>query len=234
MFNLEQYETVDERLEKFWEKYPDGRIDTEIVVINEDRCVIKAYLWKTFLDSVPYASGIAEERLGSSHINKTSFVENCESSAIGRALHTGGISKHSDGKPRPSQSEMAKVQRLSEKPSQAKPAPKLEQQSSVADSPTFPADPWETYTSVLGGETAEPKQLSAQELIQQELDGSVYHEELCAHGQMLNKQGTSKAGKEYFGFVCPARGEGKCPDSVNVWYRIGPDGRWVRPIKGDE
>ena len=112
MFNLANYETVDERLEKFWKAYPDGRIATEIELITDDRCIVKAYIYKTFLDSVAFATGIAEERSTDRGVNSTSFVENCESSAIGRALHTGGISKHSDGKPRPSREEMAKVERL--------------------------------------------------------------------------------------------------------------------------
>ena len=61
MFDLSQYETVDQRLEKFWAKYPDGAIITELVAHKDDRFIFKASVYKTFADSVPFATGFAEE-----------------------------------------------------------------------------------------------------------------------------------------------------------------------------
>ena len=111
MFNLDNYETVDERLEKFWEKYPDGRIATELVTAQDGRYIVQAFIYKTYADPVAFATGLAEETISTRGVNATSACENAESSAIGRALHTGGISKHSEGKPRASREEMVKVTR---------------------------------------------------------------------------------------------------------------------------
>jgi predicted metalloprotease with PDZ domain len=57
MFNLADYETVEVRLEKFIKDYPDFRIATELEVVEKDRYIVKAYLYKTFTDSVAWTTG---------------------------------------------------------------------------------------------------------------------------------------------------------------------------------
>lgn len=102
------YEPVEARIHKFWAEHPDGRIHTEIVLINETEIVIKASVYADRDDTRPVAIDFAQETRNSSPVNKLSFVENCATSAIGRALATFAYSPK--GK-RPSREEMEKVQR---------------------------------------------------------------------------------------------------------------------------
>ena len=102
------YEPVESRIHKFWAEHPDGRIHTEIVLINETEIVIKASVFADRDDPRPVAIDFAQETRNSSPVNKLSFVENCATSAIGRALATYAYSPK--GK-RPSREEMEKVQR---------------------------------------------------------------------------------------------------------------------------
>lgn len=103
------YEPVDSRIHKFWETFPNGRIHTEIVLINETEIVIKASVYTDRDDPRPAAIDFAQETRNSSPVNKHSFVENCATSAIGRSLSTLGFS--AKGK-RPSREEMQKVERV--------------------------------------------------------------------------------------------------------------------------
>jgi hypothetical protein len=111
-FNLSEYQTVQERIDLFWLKYPNGRLYTELVSFTPDQVVFKAECYANKDDVYPLAVDYAEERLGSSPVNKTSFLENCSSSATGRALSLLGHEFSPKAK-RPSQAEMSKVQRLS-------------------------------------------------------------------------------------------------------------------------
>lgn len=105
-FNLESYETVQERLDSFWIRYPDGRVNTQLIHQGDKTFVVVASLYRdTLAESVPFAMGMAEEVIDSSPVNKTSALENCETSAIGRALRNGGIGKQA------SREEMEKVER---------------------------------------------------------------------------------------------------------------------------
>jgi hypothetical protein len=112
-FDLSQYQTVQERIDLFWRKYPNGRLYTELVSFTPDQVVFKAEVYANKDDVYPLTVDYAEERLGSSPVNKTSFLENCSSSATGRALSLLGHEFSPKAK-RPSASEMSKVQRLSQ------------------------------------------------------------------------------------------------------------------------
>jgi hypothetical protein len=106
-FDLSSYEPVSERITKFWAKYPQGRLHTEIVLINETEVVVKASAFTDKDDARAAAIDFAQETRNSSHINKNNFLENASTSAIGRVLNTVGIS--SKGGKRPSREEMIKV-----------------------------------------------------------------------------------------------------------------------------
>jgi hypothetical protein len=112
-FDLSQYQTVQERIDLFWAKYGNGRLNLEIVLINETQVVMKAEVYLDKADEKPAAVDYAEERLGTSHINKVSFVENCATSAYGRAISALGGEFSPKGK-RPSAQEMDKVNRVTE------------------------------------------------------------------------------------------------------------------------
>ena len=111
-FNLNEYQTVQERIDLFWLKYPNGRLYTELVSFTPEQVVFKAECYANKDDVYPLAVDYAEERLGSSPVNKTSFLENCSTSALGRCISLLGNEFSPKGK-RPSASEMSKVARLS-------------------------------------------------------------------------------------------------------------------------
>ena len=111
-FNLSEYQTVQERIDLFWQKWSSGRINVELVSFTPEQVVFKAEVYLHKDDLYPATVDFAEERLGSSPVNKTSFVENCATSAVGRAISMLGGEFSPKGK-RPSASEMSKVARLS-------------------------------------------------------------------------------------------------------------------------
>jgi hypothetical protein len=109
-FNLDDYEPVASRLDRFLKAHPDARVITDLVHYLSDIAVFKAELW---LDGEIIATGWAEEIRGQGNVNKTSHLENCETGAVGRALANAGLSG-SDYTKRPSREEMGKVQRMTE------------------------------------------------------------------------------------------------------------------------
>jgi hypothetical protein len=109
-FNLQDYETVEDRLARFWEEHPNGRVFTELVSHQDGQYVFKAYIFRDALDQVPWSTGYAEEKETMKGVNSTSACENGETSSLGRALSNAGYSPK--GK-RPSREEMTKVARVS-------------------------------------------------------------------------------------------------------------------------
>lgn len=83
---LKDYVEVNKRIELFWQKYPNGRIETDIKSWVDGVIVMIARVWKDTTDHNASATGHAYEVQGSTYINKTSALENCETSAVGRAL----------------------------------------------------------------------------------------------------------------------------------------------------
>jgi len=110
-FDLSNYETVEQRLVRWWAAYPNGRVYTCMMNYTGDACVFYCELYADKDDKVPVATGYAEEIKTDRGVNATSFVENAETSAIGRAI--GNCVLGSNGTPRPSRNEMQKVERLS-------------------------------------------------------------------------------------------------------------------------
>jgi len=214
MFNLADYEPVEVRLEKFIKDYPSFRIATELEVVEASRYIVKAYLYKDTSDSVAWSTGYAEETVSSRGVNQTSALENCETSAIGRALANAGYAPK--GK-RPSREEMSKV--VAQKP--VKPAVQdvvseqdywttpVNEYMKVVDAPVTLEKAMENIAAVMGTE-------EAAEIPQ------------CKHGSMVWKTGHStKTGKDWAAYQCTALGhagyEGKCPA---IWYEINSAGKW--------
>ena len=108
-FNLDDYEPVASRLDRFLKAHPDARVITDLVHYLADVAVFKCELW---LNDEIIATGWAEEIRGQGNVNKTSHLENCETGAVGRALANAGLSG-SDFTKRPSREEMQKVVRMS-------------------------------------------------------------------------------------------------------------------------
>lgn len=195
-FNLQDYETVEERLEKFWAKYPDGRIDTQLVSATEKRFIVQAWAYKTFADSVPFTSGLAFEDIADRGVNSTSALENAETSAIGRCLASGGFA--AKGK-RPSQTEMQKVQNFTRE----RPTP-IQVEN--------PEDPWTTKP------TNEPEPLNIAEAFADD------EKHMCKHGQMQLMNGMGKTNKPYYGYVCRTTPRSEQCDAI--WYEQTPSGKW--------
>ena len=114
-FDLSNYETVEQRLVRWWAAYPNGRVYTCMMNYTGDACVFYCELYADKDDKVPVATGYAEEIKTDRGVNATSFVENCETSAIGRAIANCPLQAPASG-PRPSRNEMQKVERLSTSP----------------------------------------------------------------------------------------------------------------------
>jgi hypothetical protein len=141
-FNLDDYEPVAVRHSRWLAQHPNGRTITHMVSIpGADVCVIRAELW---LEDVCIATGYAEEVRGAGNVNRTSHVENCETSAVGRALANAGMAG-TDVNKRPSREEMAKVQRQSAGrgylPAQA-PLAKTSSTAAEANGVTIKGDQW--------------------------------------------------------------------------------------------
>jgi hypothetical protein len=113
-FSLDSYELVVDRIKRFYEMHPDGRIITEDYTTENDRA---SMIWRVkatiFLNAgdqalgLPKSTGHAFEIDGVGMAQKTAALETCESSAIGRALYAMGLS----GQKAPSREEMEKAQR---------------------------------------------------------------------------------------------------------------------------
>lgn len=87
-----QYAGVNGRINAFRRLYPQGFISTEIVSMEAGVVVMKATCgYYENGQAVILGTGLAYEREGSSNINKTSYIENCETSAVGRALGMAGL-----------------------------------------------------------------------------------------------------------------------------------------------
>jgi hypothetical protein len=227
MFNLEDYETVEERLVKFWKDHPDGQIHTKVLEHTTARFIVEASIYRTEADSRPWTTGLAEETVQGRGVNATSALENCETSAIGRALANAGYA--TKGK-RASREEMSKVKA------------KVEVQSIVQETKAKMANTASEYVPVPKEEdpwtmqVAAPVQTmeAAVETVKAVLGGT-QPDESCIHGARVWKTGTSKAGKQYGMWRCPESSTRDMPGGQvpcdPVWYEIKPDGTWGKQVK---
>jgi hypothetical protein len=223
MFNLEDYETVEERLIKFWKEHPDGRISTVLVEATASRFIVQAYIYRTEVDQHPWSSGLAEETVQGRGVNATSALENCETSAIGRALASAGYA--TKGK-RPSREEMSKV------------AAKEAVSSQVAQVKAKMAETSQEYVPVQQKEDPWTMQVAAPvvtmeqavETVKAVLGGTAI-DESCVHGARVWKTGMSKQNKPWGMWKCMAQIQGDAERCDPIWYEISPDGTWKPQVK---
>lgn len=211
MFNLADYEPVEVRLEKFIKDYPAFRISTELEVVEATRYIVKAYLYKDASDSLAWATGYAEETVTTRGVNQTSALENCETSAIGRALANAGYAPK--GK-RPSREEMVKVV--------AKKEPKPPVQEVKADDQDYWTTPVGQYNKVVDAPVTLEKAMENIAAVMGTPEA--VEAPTCEHGHMRFKEG-EKNGKPWGGYFCDSAVSTahRCPTK---WYTLGSDGKW--------
>jgi len=215
-FNLDDYTTVQERSNIFWERYKDGAIRTELVEASDTRFIVVCKLFRKADDAQPFAIGHAQEVISDRGVNRDFALENCETSARGVAFKAANIGTDKNA---PSREEMEKVNRVSEyKSKYSAPGSKsaamemalhiVEQKSNASAENTPPVE-WSV------GETI------AQ--IGEVVDVSFN----CSHGVMVKKEGLSKSNnKPYAGYVCSApKGEQCAPR----WAKLTAAGTWYWP-----
>jgi hypothetical protein len=188
MFNLAEYETIQQRIKRFRDEFISGRIETSIIDVDltKGHILVEARVYREHEDTSPAAVDYAYGNQAFYNANmKRWFVEDTTSSAIGRA-----ISLLTPGEHRSTAETMAQV----------------------VDSPTvLESDPWATVTI-----TAEPAPQPLQvglDLIQGALGGTITETgSQCSHGRMIWKEGiSSKTGNKYKGWVCPSKEKPQCP-----------------------
>jgi len=107
--DLSDYALVADRITLFYERYPAGRIVTELHARTDREITFRALVYRSAADVLPAATGWASEREGDGEINRVACLENTETSAVGRALANLGFTASSR---RPSREEMEKAARL--------------------------------------------------------------------------------------------------------------------------
>ena len=229
MFNLSEYQTCAERLELFWKDHPDGRIDTKLIDFNGGRYIVQAFIYRTEVDAHPWASGLAEETIQGRGVNATSALENCETSALARALANAGYSPKGDPSKRASREEMSKVASANEvKATIEQTKAKMAQTSGEYIPVVKEEDPWTIKPASM------PPTMGEAVATVKEIIGGQTEKDIpkCAHGDMMWKTGTTKAGKPWGHFKCPYAVTGeltRCPAPNDViWYEINKEGAWQR------
>lgn len=221
-FNLEDYETVEERLVKFWKDHPEGRIITTLLDISVSRFIVRAEIYRGTDISSVWTTGLAEETVQGRGVNATSALENCETSAIGRALANAGYA--TKGK-RASREEMSKV------------AAKNVAQSAIEEAKAKMAetgkeyvpiakedDPW-TIREAAPASTVDEAVAIVKDIIGGQTERDI---PVCKCGKpMVWKTGVGKNNKPWGHFKCSiwTKTTGAGCDLVN-WYEIAADGSW--------
>lgn len=227
MFNLENYEDVDTRIHNFYEKYEDGAIITELISNDEEKGIVvfKAVAYRTHVDTAPSAVGYARGSRKDRGVDRDFWFENCETSAIGRALANLGLS--AKGK-RASRLEMAKAN-----DAQSEPAPirvrTQEQKEFLSATNKETAIIWDT--TIEPPADVEPVFKDAVDLIQQTFSAEPVPQ--CKHGSRVLREGTGKNGA-YRGWVCSLPMKRKAEQCKSIWMILDPSGKWTyRPEDED-
>jgi hypothetical protein len=215
MFNLNDYETVESRLDKWHDKFPDSRVETELIEASNSRFIVFAKLFKTEADAKPCATGLAFENITEKGVNSTSALENCETSAIGRALANAGFA--AKGK-RASREEMAKVNNAEPNTYEKK---LQERRYGSAGSRSAAVEDALRASFAVDNKQDDPALWNVEQAV--DAIGKTTPKEppvCCDKGHTL-KQGISKSGKPYYGYVCKDKNTGHAS-----WARMTANGNW--------
>jgi len=196
---LDNYETVNQKVKRLHATFPTNRIETFIREFNPEKgfVLVECRIFRNYEDEKPAAIDFAHGMVGAYIAQmKRWFVEDTVSSAIGRCA---SVVLGTDEKP--SRENMEQVETM----------PKA----------FVDEDPWSKPIYEDGFQTAS----QAIEIIKDQLGGEIESEApTCKHGHRLLKEGTSKTGKPYRGYVCPEKA--KADQCSPIWYNMTPDGKW--------
>ena len=224
MFNLDDYETVEERLVKFWKEHPDGQIHTKLVSSSSAQYIVEASIYRTEADPRPWTTGLAEETVQGRGVNATSALENCETSAIGRALANAGYATKGKRASREEMSKVATKAAVIDQVAQVK--AKMADTSKEYIPVEKASDPW-TVSNAAPVTTME----QAVEMVKDVLGGTPT-DESCKHGARVWKTGTSKAGKPWGHWKCNVSRQNTQEEQCDpIWYEISQDGSWKPQVK---
>jgi len=214
-FNLDDYTTVQERSNIFWERYPNGAVRTKIIAESDTRIVVICKLFRDNSDEKPFATGHAKEVISDRGVNRDFALENCETSARGTAFKAANIGTEKNG---PSREEMVRVNEKQFKPKYSAPGSKsaamemalhiVDTQSRDSANEPVPVA-WAIGDSV--GQIGEVVSVNF----------------TCRHGDMVKKEGIAKAtNKPYAGYVCTAPKAEQCDAK---WAKLTAAGTWYWP-----
>ena len=216
-FNLDDYTTVQERSNIFWERYQDGAIRTELVEASNTRFIVVCKLYKNANDPQPFAMGHAQEVISDRGVNRDFALENAETSSRGVAFKCANIGTEKNA---PSREEMEKVNRVNqEKPQSFQ--DKLESRQNMYGKAGSKSAQIETILrdSFEADKPKDPVAWSVGDVVA-EIGASIPNEPpACQHGHIL-KEGISKGGKPYYGYVCKAK---QCEPK---WAKLTANGKW--------
>jgi hypothetical protein len=220
MFNLNDYEDVDTRIHKFYETYPDGAIETELITNDEEKGVVvfRATCFRTYVDAKPSAIGYARGSRKDRGVDRDFWFENCETSAIGRCLANLGLS--AKGK-RASSLEMAKVADAQTESKQPIRVRTKEQKEFLEQRNTADEIVWDT--TIEPPADVVPAFEDAVELLTTELGAQPVP--ICKHGQRICREGTGAKGP-YKGWMCNLPYKRKTEHCKAIWMVLDPSGRW--------
>jgi len=227
MFNLEDYETVSDRVARFQKLHLGGRIVTEVISLDnvKGEVLAKAEVYREHEDTQPagvdYAFGIAATYPQSM---RKFYVEDTVTSAVGRAL-----SLVLDTDKKPTREDMQKVKAHNEvKASIDEVKAKMASTSGEYIPVVKEEDPWTTKAA-----TMPPTMGEAVSMVKEIIGGQTEKDiPRCPHGDMIWKTGQSGTGKQWGHFKCSAWVTGeltRCPKGEDViWYEINKEGAWQR------
>jgi hypothetical protein len=188
------------------------------------RFIVEASIYRTEADSRPWTTGLAEETVQGRGVNATSALENCETSAIGRALANAGYATKGKRASREEMSKVAASQEVKAKVEQVK--AKMADTSKEYVPVPKESDPW-SQSFATPVQTLE----TAVEMVKDVLGGTPV-DESCIHGARVWKTGTKKTGGQWGHWKCMAQIMGDAERCDPIWYEIDKQtGQWKPQVK---
>ena len=211
-FNLDDYTTVQERSNIFWERYPNGAVRTKIISESDTRIIVSCELFRDTADEKPFATGEAKEVISDRGVNRDFALENCATSARGVAFKVANIGTEKHG---PSREEMVRVV---DKTNYSPPGTRARAVEDVIRA-SFAAD------------KKEPTVWSVGE-VSNVIPFAPPAAQTCLHGGMKLLEGLSKTTqKPYYGYVCAAPKAEQCAPK---WAKIMDNGTYYFPSDAEE